>query len=71
MEYKNNMQITVEAAQAVVNFIDVTVSRGAIRGDELGPVNNVRSYFVEKIEEERKNNLVVNTSPAAEAVETE
>lgn len=69
------MVVNKEVVVAVISFIDVVTQRGAIRGEELAPVSDLRKYFVEygqflvnaekKAAEEQK--VVVTTSTDSSA----
>ena len=48
--------IGVNDLQAAVNFIDIAVSRGAVRGDELAVVATLRERFLNVVKEKASQN---------------
>lgn len=62
--------ITLQDIANAVQVIDVASSRGAIRGEELAGVGNLRNRLVRFLEANQQQQAQVNTAePAAEAVE--
>lgn len=53
--------VTVNDLYAVIKFIDLASSRGAVRGDELSAVGTLREKFVKIVEESQKQETTEET----------
>jgi hypothetical protein len=58
------LQLTLQDIDAVVRVIDIVSTRGAIRGDELVPVGQLRAKFVSVLEAEAERQKAL--APASE-----
>tara|TARA_B110000503_G_scaffold106639_1_gene159269 strand:- start:55 stop:321 length:267 start_codon:yes stop_codon:yes gene_type:complete len=59
------LQLTLQDIDAVVRVIDIVSTRGAIRGDELVPVGQLRAKFVSVLEAEAERQKALAPAPVA------
>mgnify|MGYP007062863928 FL=1 len=59
------LQLTLQDIDAVVRVIDIVSTRGAIRGDELVPVGQLRAKFVSVLEAEAERQKALAPEPVA------
>ena len=59
------LQLTLQDIDAVVRVIDIVSTRGAIRGDELVPIGQLRAKFVSVLEAEAARQKALAAAPVA------
>lgn len=59
------LQLTLQDIDAVVRVIDIVSTRGAIRGDELVPVGQLRAKFASVLEAEAERQKALAPEPVA------